>query len=149
MPYTVTRQHQWPDGVKVVEVSAGGLDYTNPDALAEKYRGEFETFLDPRDAAEAAINICNAWRKDGERKAKVGHGATGGMTMPFGTCTFKELRAWADKVYEGLPKCDRCGELLPEKYFTVPGLDDERFCRGYCADEAYADSVRDLEEVPA
>lgn len=30
--YTVTRQHQWPDGGHLVAISAGGFDYTNPDA---------------------------------------------------------------------------------------------------------------------
>jgi len=38
--YTVTRQIQWPDGTPVVEVSEGDINYTNPDALKEKYPGE-------------------------------------------------------------------------------------------------------------
>lgn len=136
MPYTVTRQRQWPEGTPVVEVSAGGLDYTNPDALVEKYPGEFETFDDPREAVDAAIAICLSWREDGEPEAQVGHGATLGMTMPFDTCTFREARAWAQKRYETLPKCARCGEVLPEKHYTVPELDGERFCREYCAERA-------------
>ena len=36
MPYTITRQRQFPEGTPVVEVSSGGLDYTNPDALVAK-----------------------------------------------------------------------------------------------------------------
>ena len=136
MLYTVTRQLQWPEGTPVVEISSGGIDYTNPDALANKYQGEFETYDDPREAATVAIAICKAWRLDGEKKGKVGHGATGGMTMPFDTCTFKELLAWAKKAFQGLPKCDRCGEVLPERYYTHPDFPDERFCREYCAEEA-------------
>jgi hypothetical protein len=102
MPYTVTRQVQWPDGNAVVEISSGGLDYANPDALSAKYPGEFETYDDPVDAVEAAIEICRAWRKDGKKSAMVGYGATGGMTMPFDPCTFKEAREWARKRHEKL-----------------------------------------------
>ncbi len=148
MPYTVTRQIQWPEGTPIVEVSSGGIDYTNPDALVEKYQGEFETFQDPREAATTAIAICKAWRLDGEKKAKVGHGATGGMTMPFDAGTFRELLDWADETFEKLPKCDRCGDLLPKEYYTVQELDGDKFCREYCAEMAYADAFQE-EEVPA
>ncbi|MDP2953439.1 MAG: hypothetical protein Q8O76_09010, partial [Chloroflexota bacterium] len=129
MPYTVTRQRQWPDGTPVVEVSAGGLDYTNPDALVAKYPGEFQTYDDPREAVNVAIAICEAWRKDGEPEAQVGYGATGGMTMPFDACPYEEARAWAQERYEALPKCDRCRNMLPSCHYPVPELDDEKFCR--------------------
>ncbi len=95
MPYTVTRQLQWPEGTPVVEISAGGRDYTNPDALSPCYPGEFEIFDDPVEAVETAISICRAWRKDGKKEARIGHGATGGMTLPFDSCTFEEARLWA------------------------------------------------------
>ncbi len=104
MPYTVTRQLQWPEGIPVIEISAGGLDYTNPDALSAKYPGEFETYDDPVEAVEAAISICRAWRKDGKKEAKVGYGATGGMTLPFEPCTFQEARQWAKRRQEILFK---------------------------------------------
>ena len=87
MPYTVTRQLQWPDGTPVVEISAGGMDYTNPDALSAKYPGEFETFDDPEEAAQAALQILALWRADGQPEAQPAYGATGGMTMPFDPCT--------------------------------------------------------------
>lgn len=139
MPYTVTRQRQWPEGTPVVEISAGGLDYTNPDALATKYPGEFQAFDDPREAVEVTIAICRAWRRDEERRAKVAYGATGGMTMPFSPCTYEEARQWAKKRYEALPKCDRCGGLLPERPYRLyePGFEDARYCREYCAEERY------------
>jgi hypothetical protein len=98
----VTRQLQWPEGTPVVEISSGGLDFTNPDALSAKYPGEFETYADPVEAVEAAISICRAWRQDGKKEAKVGHGATGGMTLPFATCTFREARRWAKQRREEL-----------------------------------------------
>ena len=37
----------------------------------------------------------------------------------------------------------RGGELLPENHFTVPDLDGERFCRSYCAEEAYGSTYYD------
>ena len=125
MSYTVTRQIQWPEGTPVVEVSAGGLDYTNPDALCQKYPGEFDTYDDPREAVETAIAICEAWQQDGAPDAEVGYGATGGMTMPFDPCSYEEARAWAQKTAERLPRCDRCGAILsnPHHYFhlDLPG----------------------------
>ena len=50
---------------------------------------------DPVEAVEAAIAICRAWRQDGKKEAKVGYEATGGMTLPFDSCTFREARQWA------------------------------------------------------
>ena len=94
----VTRQVQWPTGKPVVEVSIGGIDYTNPDALVAKYEGEFVEFEEPKEAVEAAIRICMEWRKDGRKDAKVGFGSTGGFTAPFEDCTFKEAREWARRL---------------------------------------------------
>ncbi len=113
--YTVTRQIQWPEGSSVVEVSLGGIDYCNPDALVAKYEGEFEEFKDPREAVETAIKITKQWREDGEKTASVGIGATGGMTMPFETIGFREARKWANKRYNSLKKCPACGEIIASK----------------------------------
>jgi len=136
MPYTVSRQIQWPEGKQVVEISSGGLDYTNPDALVGKYPGEFETYDDPREAVQVAIAICRAWRKDGGKGARIAHGATGGMTMPFDPCTFPAAITWAMKRYECLPKCARCGGVLHENsIYTMEELGDDKFCSEYCAEQ--------------
>lgn len=135
MAWTVTRQCQWPDGNNVVEVSYGGIDYCNPDALAKEYAGEFLTFDDPREAAETAIEICKQWRKDRPKdKAKVGVGSTGGWTMPFDPTTFKELRRWAKETWAKLEKCG-CGKPLPEKRkrWKADDWSGEEFCSEYCA----------------
>jgi hypothetical protein len=141
--WTVTRQCQWPTGDNIVEVSQGGIDYSNPDALCKKYQGEFEEFTDPREAAVTAIAICKAWRIDVKGKDKqrpqVAHGATGGMTMPFEGCTFKSLLAWGNANYEALPRCCECGDLLgAERYNYYPGEDSEDCCSEYCAEKRYA-----------
>jgi len=133
--YTVTRQLQFPNGTPVVEVSLGGIDYTNPDALSEKYPGEFEEFNNPVEAVEAVIGICRAWRKDGTPKARVGIGYTGGSTMPFETCTYKQAREWAATELESLERCDLCGDLLPDAYF-VDEFGEGQYCSEYCAEKA-------------
>lgn len=144
--WTVTRQIQWPDGDHMVEISEGGLDYTNPDALAAQYPGEFEEFVDPRDALDAAIEIARAWRKDTRKKISIGHGATGGMTMPFSPSTIKDLKAWAKKAAENLPRCDKCGEIIKGDPFTLWDYEDVQFCSESCA-ELYWDEQHKYEAV--
>jgi hypothetical protein len=145
--YTITRQLQWPEGIPVVEISDGDIDYTNPDALATKYPGEFETFDDPIETVDTAIEICKSWRGDGEKKARIGIGATGGMTMPFDTCTFKDAKQWAKDIYKTLEKCPACNaivENLKEWWqaglFTSTGFfpydDGYKYCSEHCAEKA-------------
>lgn len=146
--YTVTRQLQWPEGTPMVEVSVGGIDYCNPDALVQRYGGEFEEFINPIEAVETAIDICMAWRKDGEKDAQIGIGATLGMTMPFEECSFESAREWAKKEYASLQKCPQCGNLIEEKqelwasgFVTSEGgfvPDGEYlYCSETCAEENY------------
>jgi len=151
--YTITRQIQWPKGDPVVEVSEGGIDYTNPDALVANYPGEFQKFEDPREAVETAINICRAWREDGEKGARIGVGATGGMTMPFDGGTFKEARKWANEIWDKLEKCPTCGAVVEDLKewwnagewmgddFTPFDHIDEKYCSEYCAEKASIFSV--------
>ena len=146
MSYTVSRQKQWPNGDPVVEVSEGGIDYCNPDALVSAYEGEFQEYRDPREAVKVAINICRAWRKDGEKKASVGVGCTGGMTMPFEMCSFKNAEAWAKERWKELEKCPVCGEIVEEmkewyeagEWFGnefIPFGDGAKYCSEYCAEK--------------
>jgi hypothetical protein len=144
MPYAVTRQSYWPDGQLAVEVAGGGLDYCNPDALVAKYPGEFEEFLDPRKAVKTAIEICRKWRADlkGTRQGwpTVRVGYTGGFTIPFEEGTFAHARAWAEKEWESLAKCTRCGNPLRDEGQSdrppdVAGA--ERFCSRTCANQRY------------
>lgn len=145
--YTVTRQIQWPDGTPMVEVSEGGIDYTNPDALVAKYPGEFQEFRDPREAVETAIKICQAWRKDGEPRAEIGIGATGGCTMPFDSIAFKEAKDWANTTWDKLEKCPTCGKVMEDakewweageylggKFFSYQ--DGDKYCSEFCAEKA-------------
>ena len=144
MSWTVTRQHQWPDGDFVVEVSAGGLDYTNPGALCAKYEGEFQTFASNVAAVTAAIGIAKAWQRDSpDKEIQIAAGSTGGMTMPFSgepldDSVFDALLKEAAEADEALPKCGRCGEILGrETYFNEDSeWSGEKFCSENCAEQA-------------
>ncbi len=157
--WTVTRQSQWPDGDQVVEISSGGIDYCNPDALCKRYPGEFEEFDNPQEAVEAGIRIAQQWRDDcPELTILIGSGATGGDTMPFDGLpltiqTYNKLRHSAKKCYEELPKCDRCGDILPsnenDQFRLIDCCEDERFCSENCANMAYEFYCAEMAELDA
>jgi len=138
MKFVVTRQRYWPDGEEVVEVAAGGIDYCNPDALAEKYAGEFEEFEDPRRAVEVAIEIKEAWEKDSKSPKELAFGSTYGMTIPFEPDSEENIKKYAEAVYARLPKCSQCGELLGGESFFHPDFPEEKFCSENCVEEYFA-----------
>jgi hypothetical protein len=66
--------------------------------------------------------------------------------MPFEGCSDEQAREWAEKLYEKLPKCQECGDLLRDErerygndYSFMWGDRGERypFCSQYCAEEDY------------
>lgn len=146
--YTVTRQHQWPDGDYVVEISQGGIDYANPDALTPVYAEEMTEYESADEAAENAIHIAQAWQADAPDKTiLIAHGATGGNTMPFDgepltEETFAAMRQWAKEQDAQLPKCAKCGEPIRGNPYRLHDFPDERFDREYCAEKWLADQQR-------
>jgi len=130
--WVVTRQCYWFNGQFMVEIAKGGRDYSNPDALTEKYPGEFEEFTDPVLAVETAIEIHKAWKKDKPMDdIQISHGCTGGDTIPFESTDYESLRNWASEIKSKLPKCDMCGSILdPDSYYT--NWSDEKFCSENC-----------------
>lgn len=147
MPYVVTRQLQYPDGNHVVEISSGGIDYTNPDALAAKYTGEFEEFADPREAVDVGWQIAAAWQRNlrangDDNEVMIAMGCTGGDTMPFDGepllfANFLQMRKSARIKWEKLPKCDQCGELLGKERFGSWEHNEFNCCSEYCAERYY------------
>ena len=131
--FTVTRQCQFPDGANVVEVSVGGLDFCNADALSERYSGEFQTFSDPREAVNVAIEIARNWRKDSGKRISIGVGSTHGMTMPFDSGTQADAIKWASEVWESLPKCSGCGEAMQSATWHANEWDGLDYCSEPCA----------------
>ena len=151
MRFFVSRQCYWgvdPSEANTVEIATGGCDYANPDMLVEKYPGEGVTYTDPREAIQAAFEIAQAWKRDCPKlKINIAHGFTAGMTMPFEGSTKKEIKAWADKVYQGLPKCAECGDILGDEKYGLEDFPDEKFCREYCAEEFLRENSVMEEEV--
>lgn len=147
-----------------MEVSRGDMDGVNPDALVEKYEGEFGKFVDPREAVKVALRIREQWAKDIEglpevdraiasirdnplRKIAVGCGATWGGDCPLDPIKPSELEAWAIKEYSSLEKCARCGEILDEKEtYTHDYADEAKFCSEYCTEKDLEDLLEGGEE---
>lgn len=154
--YNVNRIHSWPDGEFYVEVVAG-IDSGSPDRLGIRYQdlGEGMNYDDPKCAAIAAVHIQRAWFKDQgrlvETSTSIGQNEihpiglvhngkfAGEMGVPGQECSARELFMWARKEYLGLPKCDRCGEILGSTIYhnAYDDWTEERFCSEYCVEEAY------------
>ena len=142
--FTVTRQHRYHDGYKIVEVSQGGIDYANPDALVKKWQGEFEEFTGMTAAVEAAIGIAKAWQETTTDQIFIGVGCTHGMTMEFDPLTlndktFDALIAKAEKFDENLPKCEHCGDILAGETYGHEFSDGHPFCSERCVETSYYD----------
>lgn len=137
MKFYVSRQISWPDGQLSVEIVQGGSDYANPRQLSARWPhlGEGNTFNDPRKAVEAALRIKEIWSEIESEPIDLTFGATAGMTIDLPEYTDEDLLAQADQIYEKLPKCDQCGELLGDETYTHPlAFDSERFDTRNCAD---------------
>lgn len=144
--FTVTRQHRYHDGYKIVEVSQGGIDYANPDALCKKWQGEFDEYTGMTAAVEAAIGIAKAWQETTTDQIFIGVGATHGMTMEFDALTlndttFDALLDKAAKFDENLPKCEHCGDILTGETYGHEFSDGHPFCSEHCAEMSYDEIV--------
>lgn len=139
MKWFVSRQSYWgvdPEDQYCVEIAKGGQDYANPDMLSPKYSGEGEEYSDPIKAVEAALVIRDQWKKDApDYTINVAHGSTGGDTLPFEGDSDEDLKEWAQRVYDSLPKCDQCGDLIEDAGYVLHEYPDFIFCREYCAEE--------------
>lgn len=139
MSYFVSRQKYWGEDRNVVEIAIGGCDYANPDMLVPKFKGEGKDYDDPREAANVALEIQRAWNEVCPIcNAEIAYGYTGGSTLPFDEASKQELLDWANKEYESLDKCARCGCLLgkPRDRYKHIDFDDEEFCSEFCAEES-------------
>lgn len=129
--FCVTKQVQWPDGDRVVELNTGGFEYCNPGAI-----GSIEEFYFATEAAERAIEVADKWSQKTGEEIPVAYGYTYGGTMPFDPCEKAELLEWAKKQDEALPSCDQCGKKIPKGKDSYTLYDeDATFCSEYCAEE--------------
>lgn len=152
--FTVTRQKRYIDGISIVEITAGGLDNSNADALCKKYDGEFETFTGMTPAVDTAIEIAKKWQEDDkENIIYIGYGDTHGMGLPLDEMelnedTYKTLREVAEKHDEELPKCAKCGDILAgETYKIWDDPFDDQFCSEHCCNEEYYRREQELEDA--
>jgi len=135
--------------------SAGDYDYhvevahdfeaTSPDALGVKYKelGEGEGYEDPREAATAAIKVAARWAQDeSERIGLAWQTRAGGY---FGVVADEadeeELKSLAEKEYESIPKCARCGDILGKTWYH-DYFGEDKYCSEFCATE----TMRELDE---
>jgi hypothetical protein len=144
--FTVTRQVRSIDGLSVVEISQGRKEYVNPDAIVQKFPGEFEEYVGMEAAVKAAIEIAQSWKKDVGRKKHIyiGVGCTHGMSVPFDVepaneKTFRRLLKEAKAFDEKLPKCVRCGDFLTNESYR------NDFCE-FCVRDDYYERIRELNE---
>lgn len=138
--FTVTRQKRWGEEHPTVEITQGGIDYTGPDALSQKYIGEFETFTNMTEAVETAISIAKAWQADSDEEIHIGCGFTHGTSMPL-DCepanedTYNTLIAGAKEFDENLPKCAQCGDFLGKNKYGNADTGEYDCCSEHCAEQ--------------
>ena len=52
----------------------------------------------------------------------------------------KDAKEWAQKEFEQLPKCARCGDIMSGETWQLPDVyEEEEFCSENCANNAYYD----------
>lgn len=143
--YCVTKQIQYPDGDRVVEISIGTFDYVNPGCLSDGTK-ECETATE---AVEYAIELAQQWQTECDEEVFIGKGYTNGCCMPFDPwelCeeNYAELREWAIKRDDALPKCDQCGDIIDREWKHYDY--EHRFCSEYCL-EAFLEEMEPEEEI--
>ena len=148
--YFVSRQMQYYSGRNMVEIAAC-LDTAGADMIGPEFRslGEFREFIDPREAAEAAIAVWRAWKKKQKNARLTVTGYVGGACgMEGEPMTLKEVKAWADTAYEKADKCAECGSILGEERsrYRIDSATDDEFCSEFCAEKCYNRMCKESEE---
>jgi hypothetical protein len=139
--YFVSRQHYFYQNIYVVEIAYPSIDYSSPDMLICKYKGEGESFNNPIEALEAAISILEAWKLD---NPNIEIGITYGH---FDMCEgspegIEDLRKKVQKDYDKLQKCSYCNKLIDEKEYYINQdfeFSEEKFCSEIHAEKAYSE----------
>jgi hypothetical protein len=156
--YYVSRQlPYYQPGVRLVVVNAGGVDCAGADMLCRQYRGEGKEYLDPREAAKVALEIRRQWAAAGQRQAGqrgpgVAHvgAVSGSIGIEGEACSAAALRKWAAAEYESIPKCDCCGDPMPEdEGWTDCRVEEGHFCSRLCAERAGDEEERFQAELDA
>ena len=142
MKYFVSRQHQWMTGNLVVEIAAGGLDYSGPDMLSDPNNvygplGNMLETSDPREALKAAFAIRETWHEELRAAAcndeiHIEAGYNLDIITPTEEPTDEQLWEWAQAEWDAIPKCAQCGQVA-----EVRDAEEEWFCTERCMDNYY------------
>lgn len=117
-----------------VEIAVGGIDAVSPGALGSP---RIEEFYDPREAAEAAIELAQAENTGIEYSTIMTYG-DGELIYDW-----SEIRARAQRDFEAQPKCDACGEIRTETWTDIYG--DGEYCSENCV-PWYSDEDEDEDD---
>ena len=148
--FTVTRQRRWEDGLNIVEISQGGLDYSNPDALGRKYPEDFSEHVGMLAAVETGIELAKKWQKDSKEKIFIAIGNTGGNTAHFEELTLNKknclsLVRKARQFDETLPKCPVCSSIGKLEWYWVENPGDH-VCSERCVEKMVEDYYENCDE---
>lgn len=158
--FTVTRQKRYQDGLSVVEINQGNIDYANPGMLTSRYwrEGEGDTFIGMGEAIKHGLAVARRWEKDNpETKIYIAIGNTHGMSLPLDEMELnqetEQLLTEKARIFDNqLPKCSHCGEFLgKERWYPQDYLiGEEEFvcCSENCATEERSemDNIEEDEE---
>ena len=145
MPYYVSRQRYYYSGENVVEIADDGLDYAGCDMLSGNFKGE-GNYTDPREAVDGAIMVLRRWQEESpEDNPQLAYGHSLGIGLEFEPSELDEVLAWAQREWDGLPKCDHCGEVIEEKWI-LDDFEDMALCSEKCADAVYYNMMEGWED---
>lgn len=153
----ITRQSYWHEsGAYAVEIAAS-LDTSGPGALSAHYAGEMESYDDPREAVESAIQIARAWRNDLPDRQIIPVAISMNDIVypsledgydPTDIDECSKLRQWARERYDAMPKCDRCGSVENVSKWTQYDTGDEVMaCGQFCADEMFSTAYDESDDL--
>ncbi len=113
--WIVSRCEPWPSGEQCVEI-ATDVDHLDPSLFWERDGSDYDRLCiewsDPRDAVDAAIKVRDLWVAESGKPVKIDHANP--VFYGMDGKTDAELRAWAIKTYDEMPRCVHCSNVCQE-----------------------------------
>jgi hypothetical protein len=141
--YVSRQSYFYDNGALGVEI-ATQRDTISPGALGPKYGEAITSYDDPREAAAAAIEVAERWRRDvGDRLPQACFTIAASVlvypTIEDGRDA-DELRAWAEHRWQAMAKCERCSEVAnAREWRPLDGGDAVVACSESCAEALLSD----------